>query len=379
MTDKTFTKKELLEMWQRSPERQQNVCASKIMEAINLTNGDIAICFSGGKDSSYLLYRYCQIISQFPKYKNKKVLVLFANTTNETSAMKKHISSFIDFLKEKFEIDIEFKETKPKDNITWVEIAKTKGIPFPTKQVAGSVRKVKKELQRLNIDIKDIEHLCVSSIEARDALRNMGFNNTAIYYLTGWSCQSKSFSSRYKLPKQWFPLLWDECPVNVTEECCVILKERPMQNLKHPNMMTGEMAEESTTREQEYLKHGCNKVFDNGSVRSKPMGSMTTQGVLFGIKYFNIPICADYGDIVCENGKYKCTGCDRTGCKLCGFGTKYDTERFIRLQKTEPATINFAFKPLEKGGLGYKELIEFSNKYCGTKIAIPELDWSDAK
>ena len=50
MREKTFTKKELLKMWERTPERQQNVCATKIIEAIQLTNGDIAICFSGGND-----------------------------------------------------------------------------------------------------------------------------------------------------------------------------------------------------------------------------------------------------------------------------------------------------------------------------------------
>ena len=371
--DTAFTKKELMAMWKRTPERQQNVCASKIIEAIKLTNGDIAICFSGGKDSTYLVYRYCQIISQYDEYKHQKVILLFANTTNETTAMRKHIQNFIEFLKHKFNLKIELRETKPNDNITWVDIAKTKGLPFPTKQVAGSVRKIKKELRRLNIDIRAIEQLCVSTIEARDSLRKIGFNNTAVYYLTGWSCQSEKFSSRYKLPKQWFPLLWEECPVDVTEECCVILKEKPMLKLKYPNMMTGEMAEESNLREQEYLKFGCNKVFDNGSVRSKPLGSMTTQGILFEIKYFNIPICEDYGEVVCENGKYKCTECDRTGCKLCGFGTKRDTQRFVRLQKTEPATVRFAFKPIEQGGLGYRELIEFSNKYCKTNIAIPEV------
>ena len=374
MSEKSFTKKELMKMWERTPERQQNICASKIIEAIQLTNGDIAICFSGGKDSTYLVYRYCQIFSQYDISQNKKVILLFANTTNETTAMKKHISSFVEFLENRFDLEIELRETKPKNNITWVEIAKTKGLPFPTKQVAGSIRKVKKELRRLNVDIRDIEQYCVSTIEARDILRGMGFNNTAVYYLTGWSCQSEKFSTRYKLPKQWLPLLWKECPVDVTEECCVILKEKPMKALKYPNIMTGEMAEESNLREQEYLKHGCNKVFDNGSVRSKPMGSMTTQGVLYGIKYFNIPICSDYGEVICKNGKYKCTGCDRTGCKLCGFGAKRDTKRFVRLQKTEPATIKFAFKPLEQGGLGYKELIEFSNKYCGTKIIIPKIE-----
>lgn len=183
--EKSFTKKELMEMWKRTPERQQNVCASKILEAIQLTNGDIALCFSGGKDSSYLVYRYCQIVSSLDEYKNKKVILLFADTTNETTAMKKHIVSFVEYLKQTFDLDIELRTTRPDNNVTWVEIAKTKGIPFPTKQVSGSVRKIKKELRRLNIDIRDIEQYCVSTIEARDLLRQMGFNDTAVYYLTG--------------------------------------------------------------------------------------------------------------------------------------------------------------------------------------------------
>ena len=368
-----FTKDELAKMWERSPERQQNVCASKILEAINLTDGDIAICFSGGKDSSYLLYRFCQIISQIEKYKDKKITVLFANTTNETAAMRKHIVNFIPFLEQKFGIHIDLQETRPKNKQTWVDVMRREGIPFPTKFVAGSVRKIKKELIRLHIDIRDIEQYCVSTVEARDTLRQMGFNDSAVYYLTGWSCQTQRFSNRFKLPKQWFPLLWEECPVNVTEKCCIILKEQPLNLLNYPNMMTGEMAEESTYREVNYLRHGCNAVFADGTVRSKPMGSMTEQGVLYGIRHYNIPICEDYGNVVCEDGRFKCTGCSRTGCKLCGFGAKFDPKRFVRLQETEPATVKFAFKPIAEGGLGYKELIEFSNKYCGTKIELPDL------
>lgn len=367
-----FTKAELVQMWQRSPEQQQNIVASKILEALALTKGDIVLAFSGGKDSSYLAYRYCQVVSGVPEYKGKKHIFVFADTTNETRNMKKHIESFIDFLRKKFSLNIELQIVRPKK--LWVTVTRENGIPFPTKQVAGSIRKIRKELKRLNINFRDIEQYCVSTTEARDELRELGFNNVSIYFLTGWSCKRNGFSARFKLPKKWHPLLWEDCPVEVTEQCCPIIKERPVASIGYKNIMTGEMAEESVARETEYLKSGCNKVFPDGTVRSKPMGSMTEQGVLYGIKHFNIPICADYGEVILRDGKYKCTKASRTGCKLCGFGAHFDTDRFIRLQDTEGPTVRLAFKPMSEGGLGYKELIEFSNKYCGTNIKVPVID-----
>ena len=366
-----FTKAELVKMWQRSPEQQQNIVASKILEALALTKGDIVLAFSGGKDSSYLAYRYCQVVSGLAEYKDRKHIFVFADTTNETQNMKKHINSFIPYLREKFSLDIELQTVRPKE--PWVTVTRKHGIPFPTKQVAASVRKIRKELDRLNIDFKDIEQYCVSTIEARDALRKLGFNNVSIYFLTGFSCKRGDFSQRFKLPKKWHPLLWKECPVEVTEQCCILVKERPVASIGYKNIMTGEMAEESVAREGAYLKSGCNKVFPDGSVRSKPMGSMTEQGVLYGIKHYGIPICADYGEVISEDGKYRCTKASRTGCKLCGFGCHFDSDRFERLQESELPTLKLAFKPKSEGGLGYKELIEFSNKYCGTKIKVPEL------
>ena len=101
---------------------------------------------------------------------------------------------------------------------------------------------------------------------------------------------------------------------------------------------------------------------------------MTKDGILFALKYRGTPICSDYGEIVKdENGCYRCTKAQRTGCALCGFGCQYDTERFVRLQETEPAKVNFAFKPKSQGGAGYKEAIEYMNEYCGTKVVIPEV------
>lgn len=88
-----FTKKDLQEMWKRPVEQQYTVAMSKILEAIQDTEGNIAICFSGGKDSSLLLDMFCEIWAS-TEYVTTPIKVEFANTTNETSAMLK----FIDFL-----------------------------------------------------------------------------------------------------------------------------------------------------------------------------------------------------------------------------------------------------------------------------------------
>ena len=137
--------------------------------------------------------------------------------------------------------------------------------------------------------------------------------------------------------------------------------------------MTGEQASESKMREEAYLKTGCNIRLPNGEYKSKPFGAMTRDGVLFALKYRNTPICSDYGEIVKDENGYRCTKAQRTGCALCGFGCQYDIERFVRLQETEPAKVNFAFKPKSIGGAGFKEAIEYMNEYCGTKVVIPKI------
>ena len=98
--------------------------------------------------------------------------------------------------------------------------------------------------------------------------------------------------------------------------------------------MTGEQANESQKRESVWLEHGCNYALPNNGYKSMPLGSLSKQAVLYAIYYRNIPLCEDYGKVVkCEGDCYKCTEAQRTGCALCGFGIKYDPERFIRLQK----------------------------------------------
>ena len=76
-----YTASELKKMWERTPEQQFNVSISKMLEAINLTDGKISISWSGGKDSSFMLYVYCMLWQQLER--EEPIQVTFADTTNE--------------------------------------------------------------------------------------------------------------------------------------------------------------------------------------------------------------------------------------------------------------------------------------------------------
>ena len=352
---------------------------AKIMEAINWTDGDIVICFSGGKDSALLLDMYCDIIKLSNKT-DRPVKVAWANTTNETAAMKSYIPWFIHRCEEKYGVAIDFHEVKPANGDNIITVLKREGLPFISKMVSSILRKVTKDMESKGVSYQDIKDLHHPTIACRDALREMGLSNTTVLALTGWSCKRNDFGTEFILPTQWMPLLNIKTitgkDIRFSEKCCSILKKEPISRLNYPNMMTGEQAVESKARESQWLKTGCNYRFSNGAIRSKPLGSVSLETVLYSLQYREVPICSDYGEILyCEESKcLQCSKAQRTGCSLCGFGIKFDPMRFVRLQETEPAKVAFAFKPMEKGGLGYREVCQFTNEYCKTSIVIPEVN-----
>lgn len=378
MSDNVFTKKDLLEMTSEPCECQYQRILAKIMEAINWTNGDILLCFSDGKDSALLLDMYCDIIRMFNKT-DRPIKVAWANTTNETTAMKSYVPWFIQRCEEKYGVSIELNEVKPANGDNIITVLKREGLPFISKMVSGILRKVTKDMELKGVSYKDIKDLHHPTTKCRDALREMNLSNTTVLALTGWSCRRNDFGTEFVLPAQWMPLLDIKAAtgkdIRFSEKCCTILKKEPISRLNYPNMMTGEQAVESKARESQWLKTGCNYRFSNGSIRSKPLGSVSLETVLFALRFREVPICSDYGNIVFEENTkcLRCTKAQRTGCALCGFGIKYDPARFVRLQETEPAKIRFAFRPMEKGGLGYRELCQYANEYCGTSILIPEV------
>ena len=101
--------------------------------------------------------------------------------------------------------------------------------------------------------------------------------------------------------------------------------------------IVGTTTEESMLRMKGWLKSGCN-AFEHGL--SKPLSFWTEQDILQYIKKNNLPIASIYGDLVivgndglqygntlCDCGKLKCSGCQRTGCMYCGFGAGNEYKR----------------------------------------------------
>lgn len=376
--DSLYEKSDLVRMTNEPLDSQYQRIIAKIMEAIVWTDGDIGIAFSGGKDSALVLDMYCDIVSTLlPHYKEIPIKVMWANTTNETKAMREYVPWFIKRCEEKYGVKIDFIEVTPAKGKNIISVMKDEGLPFVSKSVAGTIRKVRNSMDENGITYDDIKDLHKPTIYCRDALREMGLNDTTVLAMTGWSCKINDFGKAFVLPTQWMPLLnikeLTGCDIKLSEICCNILKKEPMSRLNYPNIMVGEQAVESKNREQTWLKKGCNYKLPDGSVKSKPLGAVSLDTVLYAIHKRKIPLSSDYGKVIydCQNQCYKCTNAQRTGCALCGFGIKFDPNRFVRLQETEPAKIAYAFKPFNQGGLGYKEVCEVLNEYCGTNIVIP--------
>ena len=369
--ENVFTKAQLVEMWKRPVERQYNIAIGKMMEAIRDTEGDITICFSGGKDSSLLLDMYCDLIRNTP-WAKKPVKVAFADTTNETREMIRFVKKFIPYISNKYGVTIKFDTVRPPKGIVWASFVRENGIPLISKEQSKAIRSVKEDMRRTGCDFDTVMRLARQDMAAVRELFDIGFSKTGVLSLTGYVSNRDAFGRKAVVSQRWRPMI--NCDVDLTYKCCIQIKEAALKRVDSGSRMTGEQAQESSFRENEYLKTGCNIRMSDGGYISKPFGAMTKDGILYAIDFRGTPICSDYGSIVKDaDGHYRCTKAQRTGCALCGFGCQYDTERFIRLQDSEPAKVKFAFKPKAEGGAGYREAIEYMNEYCGTKVLIPDV------
>lgn len=381
-----YTEDEVRKMWERDPEEQYQIALAKCLEAIVRMDGEIAVSFSGGKDSAVLLYIMASAWT-LSKHKEDPLMVFFADTSNEFVTARTYRKEYIRWIEEKFEIKIEYHEAKADES--YFNVVDTIGLPFISKKVSRMIRDVKEMFAKLGLKYSDIEsHMpqhytqkhIDSMIEAADYMRGLGFSDTVVLNLT--KIRSDNKIGRRFLPVQYRPIIDNE-EIVLSEKCCDILKKEPLKKAEKEigNFLpvTGEMAMDSRDRMTAYRMTayrmtGCN-LFDSDRPKSKPLGPMTEQAILQFIYTRKLPIMPPYGECKCnECGEYKLTGEQRTGCKLCGFGLVYDPERFTRLYKFEPKIVQFAFTSKENGGLGYRKVCKFLNENCGMKIAIPEVE-----
>ena len=163
---------------------------------------------------------------------------------------------------------------------------------------------------------------------------------------------------RFKLSKKWYYLI--DAPFKVSHRCCNVMKKEPAKRYEHetgrvPFIAT--LAEESSLRQQSYLKTGCN-AFNSKRPNSTPLAFWKEQDILKYIYDNKLSINKAYGEVIRKDDVYSTTKCDRTGCIYCGFGVHLEKEpnRYQRLEQTHPQLYNYCMDKL-----GFKEVCEYMN------------------
>ena len=200
---------------------------------------------------------------------------------------------------------------------------------------------------------------------------------------------TEEYSKQYDKSRYAFYL---DAPFEISHMCCKAMKKSPLKEYSRRtgrNPITAQMAEESMLRQSQWIKFGCN-MYEAKNPISNPMSFWLENDVLEYIKIRNIEICSVYGDIVEDFGdlpdgqmhladyglaekqtKYKCTGCKRTGCMLCGFGAHLEKSpnRFEMLKETHPKMYDL-LDVVKNNGITFREAIEWTNEHGNMNIKL---------
>ena len=252
--------------------------------------GEVAVSFSGGKDSTALLNIVREL---YPE-----TLAVFCDTGLEFPEIRSHVKTYKNV-----------KFIYPKMNFK--EVVEKHGWVYPSKIIARTIRYAK--ANKGNPD-----HF------ANMALFEGKFKTTGEV--------SKMFTERYM---KWNWLV--DVDIKISEKCCDIMKKEPFYRFQKETgygFYVGTMASESEIRKTQWINHGCNMI---DKKISKPISFWTEQDVLKYLAVNNIKIASVYGRIIEENGKYKTTGESRTGCCYCPVSLHLENpNRIQRLKQTHP-------------------------------------------
>lgn len=309
-------------------ERKIEMTAERIDGWYQHYDGNVAVSFSGGKDSTVLLD-----IARHHWRGHQDIKAVFVDTGLEYPEIRQFVKTFdnVDIIRPAMRFD---------------EVIKKYGYPVISKEISKLIVYAKK-----------------GGLTGKDAIEKL--NGEAKY---------KGKSSPYNATK-WKPLI--DTNFSISFRCCDVMKKQPVHSyLKNQNYysITAEMACESRLRTQKWQQNGCNG-FDLKNPKSTPMVFWTEQDVLEYIYKNNLPVAEPYGKVIeteCQltfdgdQCKYETTGCNRTGCMFCAFGLHLEKgkTRFQLLKETHPKQyeycinggefVNGVWQPNKKGlGLGY--------------------------
>lgn len=329
--EKKYTNEDLKIMQAWGLQKKIQVSQTRILEWYKTWDGMVYVSFSGGKDSTVL----ADLAARVCKVNGYKLILWFSDTGLEFPEVKYHVKHFGEWLKRKYDIEVETVINYPKDRktgkrITFKDVILTKGYPIVSKRISGYVSSAKNNPN------------CVRAKYLSGEIKNTMFGGNG----------------------KWYFLV--DAPFKISNYCCDKLKKQPNRKFAKDNKLFpifGNMACESQNRKQNWKLHGCN-VFSGKEPKSQPLSFWTEQNILEYLVKFNIPYASVYGDILQdEKGKYYTTGYNRTGCVFCGYGCHLEKEpnRFQRLKQTHPKLWKYCMKPVSEGGLGMKEVLEYIN------------------
>ena len=288
---------ELKERQSWSLEKKIDHSLGVIEDFYSQLGGAVAVSFSGGKDSTVLLWLVRKV---YPDVK-----AVFCNTGNEFPDIVKFVRS----KKEAGEnIDIIYPSMKPK------EVIATNGFPLISKDVADKVWYARHRPE---------------SVKAKIGIGEQG-------------------SGKYKIPMCYRYLL--DAPYDISPKCCDILKKRPFADYRkkhHVNFYVGTMAVESMSRTASYLRQGsCNHYdwHDMRRTKSLPLSIWTDEDIWECIRRYDIPIADIYHK-----------GAQRTGCMFCAFGAQFsDDVRLKMIYEMYPKFYDMCMG-YENNGVTYRE------------------------
>ena len=156
-----------------------------------------------------------------------------------------------------------------------------------------------------------------------------------------------SFEGRYGFIRYAY---LKDAPFRVSEKCCDVMKKKPAKAYHRETgrcPYLGMHADESSLRRDIWEREGEN-VESTRIPSSSPLAIWTEKDVWDYIHRYDLSYPSVYD-----------MGYPRTGCVFCMFGITVDRLRFVRLKTTHPKLWAYCMKPLDQGGLGLKEVLDY--------------------
>lgn len=269
-----MTHKELQERQKWSLEQKIDHSLGTIDQFYQRLNGQVYVSFSGGKDSTLLLWLARKI---YPDIK-----AVFCNTGNEYPDIVK----FVRDMKNRGEnVEIIYPKLKPK------EVLSKYGFPLVSKETSGIIHDLRTNPNN------------VRSKRARGEIKT---------------------SYRGTFSPKWNFLVTET--FGTSNKCCDKLKKEPFHRFEKEHKLApivGIMADESRQRKTDYVNRGGCNVFNDSELhksKSLPLSIWLEKDVWDCIERYNIPIAEIYRK-----------GAKRTGCMFCLYGAQFPDDNRLKL------------------------------------------------